>query len=186
MVVRAVQGSELGLSPRLRGHLLVMSHQSRCLRSIPALAGPPKMKPRLCQVREVYPRACGATREAGHRAALQRGLSPRLRGHPPAASRRARCLGSIPALAGPPSEQPSPSGGCEVYPRACGATQAPRVCAPDEGGLSPRLRGHPRKSSTSHPVNRSIPALAGPPAQPATRKRHTKVYPRACGATQAQ
>ena len=152
-----------GLSPRLRGHPLRRALDEPALGSIPALAGPPHGEADRGRSGRVYPRACGATRKVRHRAALQRGLSPRLRGHRKQISLDPMPDGSIPALAGPPPTTSCLAMNTRVYPRACGATRAPRPTESAEKGLSPRLRGHHIHHTPPLTGRGSIPALAGPP-----------------------
>ena len=50
-------------------------------------------------------------------------------------------------------------------------------------GLSPRVRGNPKKPEPAEPKIRSIPAGAGEPSAPDTSPPFTRVYPRGCGGT---
>ena len=50
-----------GLSPRVRGNLLVVFAVSSCERSIPASAGEPNSRNRESGMCTVYPRECGGT-----------------------------------------------------------------------------------------------------------------------------
>ena len=95
-------------------------------------------------------------------------------------------IGSIPALAGEPNGQPPSQHHPGVYPRACGGTQIQVLLPPDQGGLSPRLRGNPGYWRRSNVGNRSIPALAGEPLLSHPVAVGNKVYPRACGGTRTE
>ena len=109
----------------------------------------------------VYPRVCGGNPTYPRRHAIRKGLSPRVRGKPPASQYLRPSSGSIPACAGEtvqPTGWPNgwgaipacagetevihPHGGTtRVYPRVCGGN-APVVHYLDaDDGLSPRVRG---------------------------------------------
>ena len=94
-----------GLSPRVRGNLLVRYQSATFEGSIPARAGEPIMStidPSFCRV---YPRACGGTaaREIG--ISQTAGLSPRVRGNLDHHLGRRAGDGSIPARAGEPASR---------------------------------------------------------------------------------
>ena len=137
-----------GLSPRLRGNRRWGPVTSARLRSIPAPAGEPPCGPIVPPFREVYPRACGGTTNSPLLWVTMEGLSPRLRGNPPAALAASFALGSIPAPAGEPHIHYVAHDHGGVYPRACGGTSSPSLAFVTESGLSPRLRGNPRLSCT--------------------------------------
>ena len=160
-----------GLSPRLRGNLIVAPSIVPSIGSIPAPAGEPARRSATCRWRWVYPRACGGTSGPLRRSSSIPGLSPRLRGNPDNLLRETRI--------------------CKVYPRACGGTggkvidptcklrkrsipapagepPSPWSCGTRAGlGLSPRLRGnHSSNWPDSQTVlPRSIPAPAGEPCK---------------------
>ena len=175
-----------GLSPRLRGNLEYLVAWAGCDGSIPAPAGePPPTGPPMTVLR-VYPRACGGTLEDEVFFLLVGGLSPRLRGNrgsegPPTPPPR-----SIPAPAGEPWRTRCSSSSSEVYPRACGGTEARKVRPHHHRGLSPRLRGNPIASGSGAVSSRSIPAPAGEPGFHGVCQLAFAVYPRACGGTYAQ
>ena len=52
-------------------------------------------------------------------------------------------------------------------------------------GLSPRVRGNPLVRNLYEVLSRSIPARAGEPKERLTPRHRLRVYPRACGGTQA-
>ena len=69
----------------------------------------------------------------------------------------------------------------KVYPRVCGGA-SPMQRASDTGsGLSPRVRGSPRRSPPSCGAEGSIPACAGEPARSHLSGAVPRVYPRVCG-----
>ena len=172
-----------GLSPRLRGNLIMLRASSRVAGSIPAPAGEPCRYATGCAPARVYPRACGGTAPIVPPGCDIEGLSPRLRGNQVGYIRRVGRPGSIPAPAGePPAISPPPTIGT-VYPRACGGTRSSRRAPMSTAGLSPRLRGNPVPFAPSVPATRSIPAPAGEPALPVSTCILCRVYPRACGGT---
>ena len=70
-----------------------------------------------------------------------------------------------------------------VYPRVCGGTEYSRCGGSHEPGLSPRVRGNPRRGDASRVHRGSIPACAGEPSQGDSRGNLDRVYPRVCGGT---
>ena len=175
-----------GLSPRVRGNLVLDCFAGCAYGSIPARAG----EPRTFITREddikVYPRACGGTSAEGGSAGTLVGLSPRVRGnrnmnHPPMIPE-----GSIPARAGEPASANCPDARPTVYPRACGGTrhQLQKIYPP--WGLSPRVRGNLIRDEPEVWQVRSIPARAGEPSGSIGWWGRRGVYPRACGGTHQQ
>ena len=181
---RVGRPGDTGLSPRVRGNLLLIASNGRCHGSIPACAGEPTTSYRLKSSARVYPRVCGGTPVAQMSREAYEGLSPRVRGNQKIALRSAGLTGSIPACAGEPF-----SGSCHpkserVYPRVCGGTLTPGTrTLPSLGlsprvrgnlvgggvwlwilGLSPRVRGNHRPQSASVARWGSIPACAGEPS----------------------
>ena len=111
------------------------------------------------------------------------GLSPRVRGN----LGRIRKVGnqgrSIPACAGEPDCRRDCRRSSAVYPRVCGGTRAGRGLVLMNPGLSPRVRGNPRRTISTAPATRSIPACAGEPVRPCAAQFRPRVYPRVCGGT---
>ena len=91
-----------GLSPRVRGNPVRAGRTSRQAGSIPACAGEPLLQPVGADDEEVYPRVCGGTGFAMVAIAFVLGLSPRVRGNPPATQSMTVPARSIPACAGEP------------------------------------------------------------------------------------
>ena len=174
-----------GLSPRVRGNHHLQRAVPACAGSIPARAGQPTAVWGRPAVKEVYPRACGATRLMAIRSSFTEGLSPRVRGNLHEGIRRVQGLGSIPARAGQPSCMSASRAVRAVYPRACGATSLSFGAQVTMMGLSPRVRGNPGGVAGEGGRLRSIPARAGQPPAPARPAWTARVYPRACGATVA-
>ena len=133
---------------------------------------------------EVYPRVCGGTpfRRIGCDCIL--GLSPRVRGNHSGAGGRLVSARSIPACAGEPSRCIVASSSVVVYPRVCGGTWIPGRWPRARRGLSPRVRGNPRRRSARHLGARSIPACAGEPRAHSGTRPSRQVYPRVCGGTE--
>ena len=71
-----------GLSPRVRGNLLLQELHLVGEGSIPAGAGEPRAWCAASGMRRVYPRGCGGTPINAILCASSRGLSPRVRGNP--------------------------------------------------------------------------------------------------------
>ena len=154
--------TRMGLSPRVRGNLLLPVEGGSAYGSIPAGAGEP------CQ---------GAFNQ------LHQGLSPRVRGNHGYAHFRYPFVRSIPAGAGEPRIAPEITAMARVYPRGCGGTSTNGTRSPTSAGLSPRVRGN-HQLLPSHCVSRrSIPAGAGEPPCITVGQSSTGVYPRGCGGT---
>ena len=172
-----------GLSPRVRGNLVVGAEDLHLRRSIPACAGEPgaRIAWRTCSA--VYPRVCGGTKRIGQIDEAAAGLSPRVRGNRSTRVKYERIQGSIPACAGEPSCRPSRQRPRPVYPRVCGGTSPPLLRSSNAGGLSPRVRGNHSSTTSSNVPARSIPACAGEPLQMQSFLAPGKVYPRVCGGT---
>ena len=172
-----------GLSPRMRGNLIVLAADDGFAGSIPAYAG----EPGRCGVRAspagVYPRVCGGTSARSVSCSARPGLSPRMRGNRSPCRLGWRWLGSIPAYAGEPTVSALPTGSTAVYPRVCGGTPALKFCVPPMNGLSPRMRGNPSVTLAIALAYRSIPAYAGEPPHQRAAQGPNPVYPRVCGGT---
>ena len=112
----------LGLSPRVRGNLILLSYRCPRRGSIPARAGEPPAFECLNIMGGVYPRACGGTIAGAFRLPAAVGLSPRVRGNLLNLARPFGLDGSIPARAGEPSPTAARLTALTVYPRACGGT----------------------------------------------------------------
>ena len=153
----------LGLSPRVRGNLVIVPRPVTIVGSIPARAGEPSRRRRVSCPNPVYPR--------------------RVRGNRRGAPARRSGSGSIPARAGEPSSGRACERRCRVYPRACGGTCTRRYHTASISGLSPRVRGNHITPEARIIDLRSIPARAGEPVRHRTQRLITAVYPRACGGT---
>ena len=180
---RPLRTLKIGLSPRLRGLAPGPFRRWACLRvyprvcgachvrdkwcrevdrSIPASSGPAWHRSPSFASGSVYPRVCGAC--VGERVLHLRvqGLSPRLRGLLLEVREMSDGVRSIPASAGPAATLATSHRVQRVYPRICGACYGPAGPGLAVRGLSPRLRGLPRRRSCWGGASRSIPASAGP------------------------
>ena len=173
-----------GLSPHLRGNLTAGQRLEQGIGSIPALVGEPAWQAAGAGQSGVYPRTCGGTCLSRPRAPGCSGLSPHLRGNPPAEETRAFLVwglsphlrgnpqrnrerrqrdGSIPALAGEPTNADTRLEASWVYPRTCGGTMQDSPGTQMARGLSPHLRGNRLDAIHELLFVGSIPALAGEP-----------------------
>ncbi len=153
-----------GLSPRVRGNRHSSGMRWPVSRSIPACAGEPRGGRAVRRDDQVYPRVCGGTRWASSFCCVYDGLSPRVRGNPPAAIKETWRKRSIPACAGEPPVRVKAHSGQRVYPRVCGGTATRHDTMTDTRGLSPRVRGNRARALPAHVMGRSIPACAGEPS----------------------
>ena len=143
--------SKSGLSPRVRGNLLLLSGYCLLVRSIPACTGKPACRRDNDRRDRVYPRVYGETFAVTERSSSSIGLSPRVRGN----RRWSVCRGprhrSIPACTGKPrlaaARRPWPT----VYPRVYGETGNVRKRDLQDLGLSPRVRGNPASRGSEGP-----------------------------------
>ena len=160
--VRLIDCFRLGRRVRL-GINMVSVRNCGLLWFIPARAGEPAGAFLLAGLRGVYPRACGGTTADERVAAVDKGLSPRVRGNPREGGRR--------------------EWGDRVYPRACGGTTRWKSRRERRGGLSPRVRGNLGADPVPAKGHGSIPARAGEPLVTVPSPFPIGVYPRACGGT---
>ena len=152
---------QAGLSPRVRGKLIVAYRRYGKLGSIPACAGEAPGTAGAYRKRRVYPRVCGGSLRRRRCRCLLRGLSPRVRGKHAVGHRLISSCGSIPACAGEAyPHQPRPALP-RVYPRVCGGSKAVANGKSTLFGLSPRVRGKHKEPMTGQAFLWSIPACAG-------------------------
>ena len=126
---------------------------------------------------------CGGTMPCRGILPLLMGLSPRVRGNRRRMDGAGVRAGSIPACAGEPSGDETPSEMDRVYPRVCGGTSIILLCQTHHQGLSPRVRGNRGFVLDAPSTRGSIPACAGEPATRSSAPRGCPVYPRVCGGT---
>jgi len=153
----------MGLSPRVRGSHVAARKQTGIGGSIPACAGEPWLRPWARFWLGVYPRVCGGAmwRRASKPASV--GLSPRVRGSQTHKISRKTFTGSIPACAGEPQDASHFLSLLGVYPRVCGGAFLGGHLLLECHGLSPRVRGSPRRRQGCACHLGSIPACAGEP-----------------------
>ena len=163
LTIARLRSDILGLSPRVRGNLRFRLRQPVNARSIPACAGEPVTRLPGNAAMPVYPRVCGGTAAKAAGNAAIAGLSPRVRGNPGPSARRIPIPRSIPACAGEPATGNPARAIRRVYPRVCGGTAVPAGYQLKGQGLSPRVRGNPRRNCPPDSPRRSIPACAGEP-----------------------
>ena len=174
-----------GLSPRVRGNHDGADRSHRNSGSIPACAGEPSSSNPPTKSARVYPRVCGGTVILYPSDPPLEGLSPRVRGNLQVAAVLNGRNGSIPACAGEPSADGRQHSVRGVYPRVCGGTVGPRAACLSPQGLSPRVRGNPRRWPPAAVQSGSIPACAGEPISFSPLGAAPGVYPRVCGGTKA-
>ena len=172
-----------GLSPRGRGNRYTGKVTHRTTRSIPAWAGEPSRAEPTLHKTKVYPRVGGGTAFRASSFSHRSGLSPRGRGNLLRQSPDGFYLGSIPAWAGEPHPAVYVTGESPVYPRVGGGTINDINPLSALGGLSPRGRGNRGGTVQGRPVDRSIPAWAGEPANRLCAAPLDTVYPRVGGGT---
>ena len=93
---------DYGLSPRVRGNLLILHTAAQPYGSIPACAGEPSTRVSPFTLSQVYPRVCGGTMCILSARAPLLGLSPRVRGNLFRSASSMASTRSIPACAGEP------------------------------------------------------------------------------------
>ena len=172
-----------GLSPRVRGNLVLAAAGGNGVGSIPACAGEPTTAGPFTRRWTVYPRVCGGTSHSGHCRLCHPGLSPRVRGNQSGPAPHFLRVGSIPACAGEPIRTPAGRSTGKVYPRVCGGTNQRKGNRTLEEGLSPRVRGNLQVRIGQSVKMGSIPACAGEPFRVVPRSEMAQVYPRVCGGT---
>ena len=138
-----------GLSPRVRGNLVMVRAAGSMIRSIPACAGEPIPDNRTILRSWVYPRVCGGTPTSRISQSGNSGLSPRVRGNPNSLDWSENVTRSIPACAGEPQGTAQLHFTYAVYPRVCGGTARAMESGPAATGLSPRVRGNRTKTMMS-------------------------------------
>ena len=132
---------------------------------------------------EVYPHACGGTKHKDAMTVWRSGLSPRLWGNRREGRSAAKSPGSIPTPVGELRTRTRIPTRAWVYPHACGGTPGRYHPTRYHGGLSPRLWGNPARARRAVDREGSIPTPVGEPAAGRGGRRHTRVYPHACGGT---
>ena len=175
----------VGLSPRVRGKLMVGEAIGILRRSIPACAGETTSSTPGWGIPAVYPRVCGGNSGIADPDGAGGGLSPRVRGKRLVSFWALGLCRSIPACAGETRGHQKPAKKTGVYPRVCGGNFASDTPVLRVNGLSPRVRGKPTSSQPCGACPGSIPACAGETCWSFPSQRHMAVYPRVCGGNNA-
>ena len=118
---------------------------------------------------------------AGQNLSPLRGLSPRVRGKPDGLAAFQFQPRSIPACAGEARKLQHRRLKLPVYPRVCGGSRSLIQPMPIAAGLSPRVRGKPKREGGVSRGRRSIPACAGEASTALMLLAMAGVYPRVCG-----
>ena len=129
-----------------------------------------------------HPRACGANSAVSDAVVPDFGSSPRVRGKPTIDGKAENSARIIPARAGQTNRPPRIILNSADHPRACGANYLDNPWDMFKIGSSPRVRGKPRRRSSSPPLRRITPARAGQTSTADTCTWEVSDHPRACGA----
>ena len=127
----------------------------------------------------------GETFTSKHRAIIDGGLSPHVRGNRCTRLGVERLQGSIPACTGKPGGEGRKGGPDEVYPRMYGETLYRTRDQVVVTGLSPHVRGNQPARSRHSLSGGSIPACTGKPSWAPPPPPGMGVYPRMYGETSA-
>ena len=173
----------MGLSPHVRGNRRARCQGRFFEGSIPACTGKPRCGPLRSRAPRVYPRMYGETLGGSIQHRGGSGLSPHVRGNQQGGAVRRAQDGSIPACTGKPSLPPGCRSSERVYPRMYGETQAASYNANVRRGLSPHVRGNPRRFRYVFIAQGSIPACTGKPMPLSAAPPAQSVYPRMYGET---
>ena len=131
----------LGSSPLVRGQRTGQSAFQRCVRIIPARAGPTSCPSGSSGNRPDHPRSCGANPSGIRSNADLAGSSPLVRGQHASRLVGLSRVRIIPARAGPTSSLYSSSSTSQDHPRSCGANCSAVLPVRWASGSSPLVRG---------------------------------------------
>ena len=149
--------------------------------SIPACAGEPRAARGAIRGAWVDPHVCGGAVAAPPASAIIEGRSPRVRGSLGTGTPGRSTLRSIPACAGEPVPDATPSLARWVDPRVCGGANSTSNPSATRAGRSPRVRGSPLIVPAVEQQRGSIPACAGEPPWRPVHLDRAGVDPRVCG-----
>jgi len=138
---KAARQTELGLSPRVRGHPVMSVPESVSMGSIPTCAGASVPSRASRSPAAVYPHVCGGIPESRSSLRLRPGLSPRVRGHLGQNARLGRRPGSIPTCAGASRAIARFKTRAKVYPHVCGGIPSYPQAADFHHGSIPTCAG---------------------------------------------
>jgi len=170
-----------GLSPRVRGHRAKPGTRPAGDGSIPTCAGASAWWIGMASWVRVYPHVCGGILEDDLQEAVDKGLSPRVRGHHSGLTLIALQERSIPTCAGASRRRGCGPLGNRVYPHVCGGIADRAGPVHLSRGLSPRVRGHHNGITRALARERSIPTCAGASTPQETHFTTYRVYPHVCG-----
>ncbi len=172
---------QTGLSPWVRGTLVVDEAHLSLGRFIPVGAGNSHAEEVLSYLPAVYPRGCGELTLMDSTVPSLRGLSPWVRGTPMLPISGSRIIRFIPVGAGNSLLHSFTSIPLTVYPRGCGELPTCRRPTSCNSGLSPWVRGTPHHGVIVTVRHRFIPVGAGNSCEINALRYTTTVYPRGCG-----
>ena len=179
--VDQLYAAQIGLSPRVWGHLTLVGGFIGVIRSISACAESSKRSGPSRSRRWVYLRVCGVICPSSRKNKAPVGLSPRVRSHLLLGGNTFVEARSISACAESSRRPSSPSGPPEVYLRVCGVIFAPNAPWILRMGLSPRVRSHPHARTDQPRRTGSISACAESSRRRRRPPRPPRVYLRVCG-----
>ena len=171
----------VGLSPQVRGTVVVGHVVGHHARFIPAGAGNRVSAYRFPAAASVYPRRCGEQYSITEGSSASGGLSPQVRGTVDGERATLNTGRFIPAGAGNSSPAGAPRPASAVYPRRCGEQRHLERIAVAPAGLSPQVRGTDRRETWGRGAFRFIPAGAGNSIWIQNNSPISTVYPRRCG-----
>ena len=172
----------LGSSPLVRGQRTGQSAFQRCVRIIPARAGPTSCPSGSSGNRPDHPRSCGANPSGIRSNADLAGSSPLVRGQHASRLVGLSRVRIIPARAGPTSSLYSSSSTSQDHPRSCGANVESNRLTLYHVGSSPLVRGQLLGGVARALGERIIPARAGPTSMTIQGMPSRSDHPRSCGA----
>ena len=177
----ALECTDLGSSPRVRGTAFVRRTKAVRWRFIPAGAGNGLATTGPCSRAPVHPRGCGERIPSRSRFRRAAGSSPRVRGTANGRCRWCRPERFIPAGAGNGRKPSCLTDSKTVHPRGCGERQGRGLAALAAAGSSPRVRGTGPCLADCRRRSRFIPAGAGNGPSHASLIVTSPVHPRGCG-----
>ena len=183
LVLLLVGAVVVGSIPACTGNLGTGRLQALGQGSIPACTGKPSTPVEVVGSYVVYPRMYGETMNCSTKRTCPTGLSPHVRGNLHGGRDAGRGGGSIPACTGKPDLHGRPAAAPRVYPRMYGETEIVMKYRIKQEGLSPHVRGNPRYTLARKVEKGSISACTGKPTAGPGSPRPFTVYPRMYGET---
>ena len=171
-----------GSSPLVRGQRNDWIQQQGDNRIIPARAGPTCIAGQVPWCSTDHPRSCGANPTIYLVSFFCSGSSPLVRGQPTYRSLATMTSRIIPARAGPTRPTGPHRSPRSDHPRSCGANHSHKHLDRLSIGSSPLVRGQLVFVTGDFPVERIIPARAGPTVRSRISVQPSPDHPRSCGA----